>query len=153
MFDTAPANAPPTSLERRYALIRGQIEHEDSLISQRLSWFVASQSFMFTAYAIVVSNMSASRSAWVSAQMHRLVVVVPVAAVLTCVLSFASIIAGLLAIRNLHHGYRRLFETVRSDLPPIQGYRYTQVLGQAAPLLLPLMFLAVWLFLLAGGIA
>lgn len=39
-----------------YGAVRGQIEHEDTLISQRLNWFLMSQSFLFTAYAIVVSN-------------------------------------------------------------------------------------------------
>ena len=31
-----------------YRIIRGQLEHEDDLISGRLSWFVASQSFLFS---------------------------------------------------------------------------------------------------------
>ena len=35
-----------------YQIIRSQIEHEDNLINQRLSWFVAAQAFLFSAYAI-----------------------------------------------------------------------------------------------------
>ena len=32
-----------------YQIIRSQIEHEDNLINQRLSWFVAAQAFLFSA--------------------------------------------------------------------------------------------------------
>ena len=53
-------NAPVESAEKispleRYQLFRSRIEHEDTLILQRLSWLMASQSFLFTAYAIVTS--------------------------------------------------------------------------------------------------
>lgn len=41
-----------------YNLFRNRIEHEDNLIVQRLSWLVASQSFLFTAYAITVNGLS-----------------------------------------------------------------------------------------------
>ena len=44
---------PHFNSEDFYKLIRGQIEHEDNLIGTRLNWFMASQSFLFSAYAIV----------------------------------------------------------------------------------------------------
>ena len=54
MTDTLPGSVLPLQY---YAIIRSQIEHEDNLVGQRLSWFVAAESFLFTAYAITVSNI------------------------------------------------------------------------------------------------
>jgi hypothetical protein len=39
-----------------YHLVRSQIEHEDNLVSARLSWLLASQSCVFTAYAITLNG-------------------------------------------------------------------------------------------------
>jgi hypothetical protein len=38
-----------------YRTIRDQIQHEDNLIVQRLSWLMAAQSFFFTGYAIIAN--------------------------------------------------------------------------------------------------
>jgi hypothetical protein len=46
-----------------YRIIRSQIEHEDNLINQRLSWFVAAQAFLFSAYAILLNAPSQLRVA------------------------------------------------------------------------------------------
>jgi hypothetical protein len=43
--------------------IRRHLKHEDSLMVNRLSWLVAWQSFLFTAYAIVLNGTSATRTA------------------------------------------------------------------------------------------
>src|SRR5476651_1305004 len=88
-----------------YHLVRSQIEHEDNLNSQRLSWFVASQSFLFTAYAIVVSNLSPGRLPWVEEQISLLILLIPLLAILTCVLIYATILAGSAAMRNLRADY------------------------------------------------
>ena len=141
------------SPDRYYSLIRSQIEHEDSLIGTRLSWLAAAQSFFFTAYAIVTSNFGPTHPQWAIAQMHLLLTLLPIVAILTCLLIFTSIIAGLLAIAAL----RRLYITyvdhqAIEGLPPVQGYRRNRVLGEAAPFLVPLVFLCVWLILLVKGI-
>jgi hypothetical protein len=47
-------NVPPINLFSPadwYRTIRDQIQHEDNLIVQRLSWLMAAQSFLFTGYA------------------------------------------------------------------------------------------------------
>ena len=60
-----------------YRLIRSRIEHEDSLITQRLSWFIGSQSFFFTAYAIVIVNARPGQ------ELHALPVLIPLVALLS----------------------------------------------------------------------
>jgi hypothetical protein len=153
-MSSAPQKLEPSiSVERYYQIIRGQIEHEDNLIGQRLSWFVAAQSFYFTAYAIVMSNLKPQdHGPWVSSQMRLILLVLPVIAMVTSLLIYAAIIAGLIAmgrLRDLYDDYANHEHAV--GLPPVQGYRRTQVLGQAAPMFLPGVFVVVWLALLIHG--
>ncbi|MDB5173099.1 MAG: hypothetical protein JWN51_1872 [Phycisphaerales bacterium] len=134
-----------------YKLVRSQIEHEDNLISQRLSWFLASHSFLFTAYAIVVSNLQSGHNAWATRQQHLLLAVIPVVSILTCVLVYATIVAAVIAIVHLRRLYNTHAEFAGTGLPPVQGYRRPQIYGQIGPLLLPLVFLAVWVGLIVQG--
>jgi hypothetical protein len=90
------------SSESYYRIIRGQIEHEDGLISQRISWFVTAQSFLFTAYAIVTSNLHAGTDKKED-QMRLLLLLIPISAMLTSLLIYATIIAGFIAIVDLRN--------------------------------------------------
>lgn len=128
-----------------YQIIRAQIVHEDDLNSQRLSWFVASQSFLFTAYAIAVSNLPAVKTANIHEQLELLIRLLPLAAMLTCFLIYATILAGTMAMMNLHRLYHQLIKNTPVTLPPVQGYRLTLLFGQAGTLGLPPVFFAVWI--------
>ena len=149
MSETIPESSPPISPFEFYSLVRSQIEHEDNLNSQRLSWFVASQAFLFTAYAIVVSNLSPGRLPWVDQQQHLLVVLIPVVALASCLLIYATILAGTVAMINLRKLYKSKTPAVEL-FPPVQGYRLTQLFGQAGPLGVPPIFIAIWVILLLG---
>lgn len=151
-FDPMSDFPPVISSADYYRLIRSQIEHEDNLNSGRLSWFVASQSFLFTAYAIVISNLQPGRVPWVERQQHLLVSLIPVVSILTCLLIYATILAGTVAIVNLRKLYRTHETSVINTLPPVQGYRLTQLFGQAGPLFLPPVFIGVWLLLILRGV-
>jgi hypothetical protein len=74
---------------------------------------------------------------------------IPTVAICIAVLIYISILAALKAIRQI----RRLYQlrSVPSDLPPIQTAATTRLLGLSAPLLLPLLFVSVWLVLLING--
>jgi hypothetical protein len=133
----------------RYQVFRNRIEHEDNLIMQRLSWLMASQSFLFTAYAIVTNGMSASPAAAGNVFVSRLAAleqIVPIVALLNSLLILTSILGALKAIRELRRGYQQgpgPWEEI-----PLQTSRFARVSGLSAPVLLPLLFFAVWLFLL-----
>jgi hypothetical protein len=77
-----------------------------------------------------------------------LLVLISALATATCILIFLSILSGIAAMRNLRALYDRTATSHPGELPPVQGYRSTQLLGLAAPILLPILFMAVWLFLL-----
>jgi hypothetical protein len=146
----APAE-PPEEISplERYRLFRDRIEHEDNLVMQRLSWLMASQSFLFTAYAIVTNGLTTSPATGGNIFVNHLATlarIIPVVALLNSLLILVSILAALKAIRELRCGYRKQSKTL--EIIPLQTSRAARTLGLAAPVLLPLLFLAVWLFLL-----
>jgi len=143
---------PQFSPEQFYQLIRGQIEHEDNLIGTRLNWFVASQSFLFSAYAIVTSNLTGKNVAWVNEQQRLLFSFIPIIAIFVCLLIFISCTGAILAMRRLRHLYATHVEHAPDrGLPPVQGFAHNYFMGQSTPLLLPPGFLAVWMILLVHG--
>ncbi len=133
----------------QYQIFRNRIEHEDNLVMQRLSWLMASQSFLFTAYAIVSNGMVNSPPAGGNIFVRHLVAlarIVPVVAMLNSLLIFVSILAALKAIRQLRNQYNR--HPGKLGAISLQTNKIARTLGLSAPVLLPLLFLAVWLFLL-----
>ena len=83
--------------------IRRQIEHEDNLITQRLSWLLASQSFLFTAYSIVLTGLHPGENSGTPLELSKLGLChfLPVAGIVSSALIYASICGGMLAIRQL----------------------------------------------------
>src|SRR5919106_547596 len=132
-----------------YQIIRSQIEHEDNLINQRLSWFVAAQAFLFSAYAILLNAPPQVRLQSFATQQEILFSLIPLLAIGVSILIYITVIAAMLAMANL----RRLLETHMNEkdsalLPPVQGYRQTVLLGQATPILIPFLFMSSWIVLL-----
>jgi hypothetical protein len=130
-----------------YQMIRSQIEHEDNLINQRVSWFVTAQAFLFTAYAIVLNASPQVRLQSFATQQEILFSLIPVVAIGVSILIYITIIAAMLAMANL----RRMVKDHVDDstlLPPVQGYRQTFFLGQATPILIPFLFMISWIVLL-----
>ena len=133
-----------------YRILRGQIEHEDNLVGSRISWFVTSQSFLFSAYAIIATGFFNTTDNSVLGAKHVLLVVIPSIAISTSILILLAIFSGIQAMSAIRSRYTKL--TGKSNdsslLPPIQGDPFNRKLGMAAPVLLPPLFMAVWIFLL-----
>lgn len=128
--------------------VRCQIEHEDVLIVNRLSWLIASQSFLFTAYAIMLKGRLQARLAHFTAQQELLGRMIPAIAIAVCLLIYLGVIGGVLVMAHLRRDLRRHRESIRDLRPPIQGSTLTLVLGHAAPMLLPPIFIGAWIMLL-----
>lgn len=147
-------NAPVEPAENispleRYQIFRNRIEHEDNLVMQRLSWLMASQSFLFTAYAIVTNGMSSLPATGENVFIHHLSTlarIIPIVALLNSLLILISILGALKAIRELRDAYRQ--QPGNLGIIALQTSKIARRLGLSAPILLPLLFLAVWLFLL-----
>src|SRR5436309_10172260 len=107
-MNDAPAESPPLSALEYYNVIRHRLEHEDNLIIQRLSWLVASQSFLFTAYAIVLNGLTNPPQAASERFMtHELYVfrIIPIVAILTCALISTTILAAVHTMATLRKSY------------------------------------------------
>lgn len=144
--------ADSVSALENYKLFRDRIEHEDNLIVQRLSWLVASQAFLFTAYAITTNGMTGLEGRTpgpYQEQATLLFRLIPTVAISVALLIDVSILAALRAIRQL----RRLYQArpISPEVPPIQTAATTRLLGLSAPLLLPVLFVSVWLILLINS--
>jgi hypothetical protein len=125
-----------------------QLEHEDGLMVNRLSWLVASQSFLFTAYAIVLNGTSTARTAVLAGRQARLMHIVPELGLATCGLIYLGVVAGISVTVALRREFRRHLREATGSRPPLQGTQTTHALGLAAPLLLPPLFFAAWALLL-----
>ncbi|HXU68607.1 MAG TPA: hypothetical protein VN947_04720 [Polyangia bacterium] len=130
-----------------YRLLRSELEHEDALLTQRLNWFVMSQSFLFTAFAIVTANAERSAAARTAVP---LALFIPVVALCTSVAIAISIAAGLLTMRRIRREFAARTSDGGDELPPLHGRGHLRALGMVAPTVLPLVFTAVWLALLIG---
>ncbi len=82
--------------ERWYHTVRDQIQHEDSLIMQRLAWLTAAQSFLFTAYAITANASPQPGNPGIVKKQDLLFTIIPGVACLSDVLIYCSVIAGIL---------------------------------------------------------
>ncbi len=145
---TEKVSSDPNYLDY-YRILRGQIEHEDNLVGSRISWFVTSQSFLFSAYAIMASSSPANASRTFIDSKHTLLLIIPMVAITISILILFSIISGLKAMNGLRHYYTKYVSHIADPyLPPIQTSRTTRIIGMAAPVLLPPLFMTVWIFLL-----
>ena len=82
----------------------------------------------------------------------RLSRLIPLVAMMTCALIYVGIAAAVKAIADLRRSYRSRFPSNETELPGIQTGGLTRALGLAAPLLLPLVFIGVWLYLSARSL-
>jgi len=137
-----------------YEQVRHQIEHEDDLITQRLSWLMASQSFLFTAYAIMLNGLQPKPGAATPLEYSKLGFchLVAIAGILSTALIYASICGGVLQISRLKKLWvERQPADALLQRPPVQSSGIPFMLGQSAPRLLPVILIALWLYLLFGN--
>jgi len=128
--------------------VRHQIEHEDGLIVNRLSWLIASESFLFTAYAITLNGPLPTRSAQFVAHSELLVKIIPLLAISADAFIYLGICGAVRVMADLRRELARHRVAIGNLRPPIQGTRLTLFLGHCAPLCLPPIYAAAWTILL-----
>lgn len=134
---------------RFYEMIRDRIEHEDGLIVQRLSWLVGSQSFLFTAFAIVLNGIANASGLGPSVRLKALYSLLPLVGILSNALIYAGILAALRAMTWLRASFEARGKSEAAlGAPPLMTPSFIRTPGLAAPILLPLLFIAAWSWLL-----
>jgi hypothetical protein len=121
-------------------LCRDRLDHEHVLLSERMTWIVMSNAWLFTAFA--VSLGSAATPGPYGPALRTLVRLLPWVAIASLVTYYISVTAALFAMSRLHR-----FIDVHDDQllrSAIVGGPTQRVSGLAAQLLLPVIFLATW---------
>jgi hypothetical protein len=114
---------------------------------------VASQSFLFTAYAITLNGLAVPGNAVVLERQAMLLRLIPLIGVATTGLIYTGLVAAWRASAWLRRAFHaRVPDAARLGLPPIHAPAAVVALGQVAPRVLPLVFLVVWLYLLVAGL-
>jgi hypothetical protein len=128
-----------------FTLIQARLSHEDDLVNQRVSWLVNSQSFLLTAYAITLNGLAADASKPLAVVQRKLLNMLPVVGVACVLLVCVALVGGLCAIAEL----RRFAATkYAKDRLFLISKQTTQFLGVSAPVLIPIVFLVIWLAVL-----
>ena len=128
-----------------FTLIQARLSHEDDLVNQRVSWLVNSQSFLLTAYAITLNGLAADASKPLAVVQRKLLDLLPVVGVACVLLVCVALVGGLCALSEL----RRFAATkYPKDRLFLISKPTTQFLGVSAPVLIPIVFLVIWLAVL-----
>ncbi len=139
-----PSHASPDkSLSlREYTFLREEIRHQDNLVNARLSWLVSSQSFLLSGFAVTL-NGSAQSLLPIYAKLNVILVTsLPVAGLVTDVSSYLTIWAAIHRMAKIRHLAGSFHPP---HLPSIQAEACLRRMGLAGPVLIPVVFLAVWL--------
>jgi hypothetical protein len=142
----------PQSIDRcKYDILRGRMDHEDVLITNRLNWLITSQSFLFAAYATLFRNGGAQQVT--GQEIPLLVRLIPLIGICGGILIYPALLAGAAALMHNRRLLRMHLNSVLSrdpHFPQVQGLRPMAWLALLAPLLLPLALVGAWILLLVG---
>jgi len=137
--------APSTEI---YKTTRGQIEHYDNAINQRVIWLSIGQSFFFGVYATLVSIKAPTPD--LLNKQKLLATLLPFAALLAAVFTFFDVIATLVYMRKLRRYYEKAALGIESDsiYPPVYGRPIDRIFQHISPTLIPLVFILTWVAML-----
>ena len=134
-------------MNEKLQFLRQRIEHEDNLINQRLSAMVGSQAFLLTAFAISLNAPKEFHSPHYEPVHRVLTHMLPVAGIATVVVLLLTMLGAVVAL----HGLRTMADRLATpEDPPVQSPKLVRWLGQSAVVGVPLIFLILWLALIAA---
>ncbi len=144
---TGPPAAEDLQSDPAFQLqLRLQIDRETDLLGQRTAWVMASQAFLFSAYAIAVNAHADPTAPRGGTRPQLLVNVIPWLSLLSLLLLVVTIVGGLIALVRLRSLFLSCAEPKIRALDPGP---FARVAGLAAPLFVPMIFLIAWVVLLA----
>jgi hypothetical protein len=125
--------------------IASEIKHEDDLLSQRTTWLVISQSFLFGTFVAVLALKPEAGVALAFAKL--LVVVIPLVGVLLPIVILLSIYAAASAIGQWRAEHDRLCGTPEGkalDWPRLKHRTVVVFLGHLLPITVAAGFALAW---------
>jgi hypothetical protein len=143
------ANEHPTPASETYSIVRGQIEHIDNNLSQRVIWLVIAQSFFFSGYSILINGKPQKPE--LDPSHHLMVNIFPIAALLTVVFTSIDVVNSIRYMFDLRKFYEKIDhgdDTTAKAYPPIHGVARQRIWMHASTVLLPITFLVIWIIVL-----
>ncbi|ESS73494.1 hypothetical protein MGMO_18c00020 [Methyloglobulus morosus KoM1] len=140
-MSTISDNSEISTLSR---IVRSQVEHEDNLISHRISWLLMSHSFIFSAYATLLVWPPGYPKYEV--QIAKLADLIPLLGCASALLVWITVLAAIINTSLLYCFYceKETPSEQSLEVPPILGNKWTHLFGLSAPALLPPILFYVW---------
>jgi hypothetical protein len=131
-------------------MIRSKIQHEHSWIQQRVSWHLATNAFLFSAYSILVVS-TGSKGNDLSPSTSVLLVLIPVVGALFSSLVYVGVLAAAGEIKHTLHEWSLLGPGAAASkkLPAIHMTASSLRLAKFASTGISITAIAMWLILLA----
>jgi hypothetical protein len=114
---------------------RRKLEHEDSLVSHRMSWLMQSEAFLVAAYALQFTTTSADIPKYLGE-------VIACGGLLSSLLTYSSILAGMSAHRRTRDAF--VTKHGRRDLL-MAGTKRSDLLGWFSSGLIPPLWCIAWI--------
>lgn len=140
--EAGEARAPNgTDRDALALLVRQRMDHELSLLSQRTTWVVMAQAFLFTAFAAAAGGAAEQASTHYGRMLSRLVGLLPWTAIGCIVSYYVSAWSALFVLAKLRDSMNASDPNVEAALV---GPKTSRIGGHVASVVLPLVFLATW---------
>ncbi|HBL10556.1 MAG TPA: hypothetical protein DD379_03940 [Cyanobacteria bacterium UBA11162] len=144
----------PVSAAEFYRFIRERIDYEETLLNQRVIWLIFSQSFLVSAYAIILNSPPEPKSPMYSDLQSCLIWLLPVLSLILSIIIYVSVISALSHIAQLRESYETYPKDDTIDrFPMMNETSFIRRLGGLPPILVPLLFIGAWAFLLIKELA
>jgi len=142
------------SNEELWNMIRSKIQHEASWIQHQVSWHLATNAFLFSAYAVLAVSASSSANK-LSPASSVLILLIPIVGTLFSTFVYIGVIGATREIGIALREWDALEPDpeARSRLPAIQMGRSPLRLSNFATTGISLTAIAMWLVLLAVSVA
>src|ERR671932_1705181 len=101
----------PTSSAELYHIIRERIDYEENLLNQRVIWLIFSQSFLVSAYAIMLNSPPEPKTPMYGELQSCLIWLLPSLSLILSIIVYLRVISTLYQIAQL----RESFDTYPKD--------------------------------------
>jgi hypothetical protein len=119
-----------------------QIERENDLINNRLSWMLTFQGFLFAALALVVNKDTEPAVGLIFKN------VLPIIGIAVALLAFLGVLAAYISIDNIKQKWKK--QLGNQQYPPAHGTPLASFLGRITSYGIPISIVIAWLLIRSG---
>ena len=129
------------SMKEKYDALAHQIEREDSLVCNRINWFLVSQGFLFAAAGVVITSETKDCS-----RIIAIIKTISFLGGLIGIIVLAGVIGAEISISSLKKRWKSMEANYNRFLPPPYGRGCAWVLGCFPRFLIPIVIVSAWIY-------